>query len=288
VRFSITATNFLKLNRANERMIHLGDCKEVLGNLLASGERAFDLVITSPPYNIGKSYEMPMSHADYVKHIKDRLRLVEKLISPSGSLWLNLGYSKAFNGQHFPLAYHFWDTFDTMELRQEVIWYTRRGAACRHYFSPRHETLLWFQKKGQTPFFDLEAVRVPHDQSKCTCGTRNGVKRCNAQGKNPTDVWPTDDAMTSLWDISTVAAGSGRASSERVPHPAQMPQELLARVIRACCPPGGRILDPFAGSGSTLVAAKENGREAVGVEIDPKYVCLATGRLAGISEEAVV
>jgi adenine-specific DNA-methyltransferase len=63
-----------------------------------------------------------------------------------------------------------------------------------------------------------------------------------------------------------------------------MPQELLARVIRACCPLGGRVLDPFAGSGSTLVAAERNGREAVGAEIDPKYVRLATERLVRISE----
>ncbi|KAI8824411.1 S-adenosyl-L-methionine-dependent methyltransferase [Fimicolochytrium jonesii] len=190
--------------------------------------------------------------------MKERLQLAEALVKPTGSLWLNLGYTKAYNGQHFPLSYHFWDAFATLELRQEVIWHTHRGI-----------------RIGRDPYFDLEAVRAPHDQKTCTYGTRKGVKRCNPRGKNPSDVWLDLDLDTTLWDVSSVAAGEGRSSAERVAHPAQMPQEILERIIKACSPAKGSVLDRFAGSGSTLIAAIRCGREADGIEISPEYVALA-------------
>jgi adenine-specific DNA-methyltransferase len=247
----------------------LGDNLEVLQQLIDENVKV-ELIITSPPYNIGKSYEEAAAHTDYTTWLIPRLKKLELLLSPNGSLFINLGYSKAYNGHHVPLAYHLWNKFDTLDMRQEIIWFTRRGVACKNYFSPRHETILWFTKRGGKPLFDLDSIRVPHDQSKCTCGTRNGKKRCNDFGKNPSDVWGLDPSE-SLWNVASVAAGENRKSAERTNHPAQMPLEIAERLIKACSKPGDTVLDPFSGSGTTCVAATMLNRKAIGIEIDPQY-----------------
>tara|TARA_B100001778_G_scaffold279765_1_gene244250 strand:+ start:1450 stop:1854 length:405 start_codon:yes stop_codon:yes gene_type:complete len=131
-------------------------------------------------------------------------------------------------------------------------------------------------RNEQPPRFDLEKVREPHDQTKCTCGTRNGKKRCNDNGKNPGDVWM----------IQTVTAGTGRASAERQPHPTQMPFELAQRVVAGCAVDSGLLLDPFCGSGTSLIAAVKNGMDAIGFDVSNEYILLCQTRLESLCEPA--
>lgn len=248
----------------------VGDCEIALYHTDAADligklpEQSVDLILTSPPYNISRAY------AHYVDDVGDYdawLRRMLSVLGPSlhaqGSLFLNVGYSR----DNVPIAYKVWDASSHLSVHQEIIWSFSRGVACKHRYSPRHETLLWMSR--DSPRFDLERVREPHDQSKCTCGTRNGRKRCNPRGKNPGDVW----------FVQTVAAGSGRAAKERCAHPAQMPLAVAERVVDGCGYAGGILLDPFCGSGTSLVAGVRRGMSVVGIDVDRAYIDMAFERL---------
>lgn len=232
-------------------------------------ERPFgvELILTSPPYNIHKQYASSTDNRpDYFEWLRAVTALMGERVNRAGSVWLNVGYSS----DHVPIAYRVWDASPRLKMHQEIVWSFTRGVTAKHYYAPRHETLLWLCRKDDaSPRFDLEQVREPHDQSTCTCGTRNGKKRCNPNGKNPGDVWT----------IQTVTAGTGRASAERQPHPTQMPLALAERVVAGCGVEGGVLLDPFCGSGTSLVAAVQKGMDAIGFDISIEYLTLCKQRL---------
>lgn len=241
-----------------------GDCQEVLAPL---NEQLFDLVVTSPPYNIGKEYESALGLDDYVDWCRDWMTQLYPLVSGRGSFWLNLGYlTVPGRGKAVPLPYLLWDKSPFFMI-QEVVWNYGAGVASRKSFSPRNEKLLWYVKNPDDYYFDLDAVRDP--EVKYPNQKKNGVLKCNPNGKNPSDVW----------QIAKVTSGAGRSSVERTPHPAQFPEALVKRVIQACCAPGGVVLDPFVGSGSTCVAAQASGRVSVGIELRKEYLDIAVSRL---------
>ena len=249
---------------ADDVLLYQGDCQEILKNL--DGE-SLDLVVTSPPYNIGKEYESPLELVDYVSWCSSWMTQLFPLVRQEGSFWLNLGYVPIEGkGKAVPLPYLLWDKSPFFMI-QEVVWNYGAGVAARRSFSPRNEKLLWFVKDQASYYFDLDSVRDP--DVKYPNQKKNGVLKCNPLGKNPSDVW----------HIKKVTSGAGRASSERTPHPAQFPEEMVDRVIRSCSKPSGLVLDPFMGSGSTAVAARKAGRPCIGIELKAEYLDLAVQRL---------
>jgi adenine-specific DNA-methyltransferase len=155
-------------------------------------------------------------------------------------------------------------------LRNRIIWTFGHGLHCKNRFSGRYEVILWYTK-GAGYFFDLNAVRVPqkYPSKKYFKGPRAGELSCNPLGKNPGDYW--DD----VWDnIPNVKSNH----VEKTIHPCQFPVGLAERLVLALCPPRGKVLDPFCGSGSTAVAALFHGREFVGCDTSEEYVRLARER----------
>lgn len=241
-----------------------GDCQEFLTSL--SGQQV-DLVVTSPPYNIGKEYEAALGLDEYVDWCRAWMNQLYPVVRDRGSFWLNLGYlSVPGRGKAVPLPYLLWDK-SPFFMVQEVVWNYGAGVASKRSFSPRNEKFLWYVKNPDDYYFDLDVVRDP--DVKYPNQKKNGVLKCNPLGKNPSDVW----------QIAKVTSGAGRSSVERTPHPAQFPEALVQRVIMACCPPGGVVLDPFVGSGSTCVAARASGRVSVGIELRREYLDIAVSRL---------
>ena len=230
-------------------------------------EPLFDLVVTSPPYNIGKEYERPLPLDEYLKWCEDWMTRLWSSVNGSGSFWLNVGYvAVEQKGKAVPLPYLLWDR-SPFYMLQEVVWNYGAGVASRKSFSPRNEKFLWYVKDPDAYYFDLDAVRDP--DVKYPNQKKNGVLKCNPLGKNPSDVW----------QIPKVTSGKNRSSPERTPHPAQFPQALVGRVIDACSAAGGLVLDPFVGSGSTCVAAKASGRRSIGIDLRSDYLDLAIKRL---------
>jgi len=227
----------------------------------------FALTVTSPPYNIGKEYERKISLQDYLLWCEKWLGLIHGNTDAFGSLWLNLGYCSVPQiGKAVPLSYMLWDKTN-FYLMQEIVWHYGAGVACKKYLSPRNEKILWFVKDQSKYIFNLDDIRDPN--VKYPNQKKNGKLRCNPKGKNPSDVW----------SIPKVTSGKNRSSSERTKHPAQFPEKVIERCIKAGSHEGDLILDPFLGSGTTAVVAINTNRFVIVFELRKDYCDIAVERI---------
>jgi adenine-specific DNA-methyltransferase len=245
-------------------LLFYGDCIELMNKL---PNNCINLVVTSPPYNIGKEYEEVRDIQNYINWTEQWTEMISRLITENGAFWLNLGYvSLPERAKAIPIPYLVWSKIDLF-LIQEIVWNYGAGVAGKLFFSPRNEKWLWYVKDQYNYTFNLDAVRDPN--VKYPNQKKNGKLKCNPLGKNPTDVW----------QIPKITSGKNRSSPERTPHPAQFPVDLVSRIILACSNKDDIILDPFSGSGSLLEAAVITGRKAIGFEIEPKYIEISVDRL---------
>ena len=257
-----------RLGRASAQVgnvaLYLGDSIELLSQLATP---AVHLTVTSPPYNIGKEYERPLSLPEYVAWSETWMKRVFAATRDDGQFWVNLGYVQvAERAKAIPLPYLLWDK-SPFFLIQEIVWNYGAGVAARTSFSPRNEKFLWYVKDPESYYFDLDAVRDP--DVKYPNQKKNGKLKCNPLGKNPTDVWA----------FPKVTSGANRSSRERTPHPAQFPKAVIERIVRACSRPGDLVLDPFVGSGTTAEVCLELGRACLGIEIREDYLSIAAERV---------
>ena len=233
----------------------------------------FNLIVTSPPYNIGKEYENVMQLEEYVRWSKSWISETCRLVSRDGAFLLNLGYTAVEDkGRAIPLPYLLWNEIP-MFLNQEIVWNYSAGVACKNYLSPRNEKVLWYVKDGQNYTFNLDNIRdrnVKYPNQK-----KNGKIRVNPLGKNPSDVW----------QIAKVTSGKNRASVERTSHPCQFPTELTDKLVSAFSNCGEIVFDPFLGSGTTMESCVRNGRYCIGFEIRTDYCEIAKNRIAEILKE---
>jgi adenine-specific DNA-methyltransferase len=236
---------------------------------LAALERdSADLIVSSPPYYMGKEYDTSCSIADFITIHEKLLKQLVRIVRPGGSICWQVGHHVS-NNVEVPLdaiVYSVFSKSERLKLRNRVVWTFGHGEHCKKRFSGRHETVLWFTK-GEPYHFDLDAVRVPQKYPGKTHykGPRHGKPSGNPLGKNPGDVW----------EIPNVKA----AHVEKTEHPCQFPVALAQRLVRALCPVGGLVVDPYVGSGTTAVAAIMEGRRFVGSDHNVTYVTIARTRL---------
>lgn len=248
--------------------LHQGDCLEVLRQLEA---RTFDLILTSPPYNIGKSYETRTCIEAYLEMQEQIIAELARTLSDRGNLCWQVG-NYVNRGEVFPLDIYYYPIFKKhgFRLRNRIIWHFGHGLHASHRFSGRYETLLWFSRTDDY-IFNLDNVRVPskYPGKRHFKGPRKGQLSGNPLGKNPGDIWEIieQDWDRALWDIPNVKSNH----PEKTGHPCQFPIELVERCVLALTHPGSWVLDPFAGVGSTLLGALKNSRHAVGIEKEPEY-----------------
>ena len=252
---------------------HYGDgqcavfCVDTLVSQKSLPSTIFDLVITSPPYNIGKEYESIIPIEEYVEWTNGWATETCRLIADGGSLLLNLGYvSVDAKGRAVPLPYLLWDRIP-LYLNQEIIWNYSAGVACKNYLSPRNEKILWYVKDKDNYVFNLDAIRDPN--VKYPNSKRHGKSRVNTLGKNPSDVW----------EIAKVTTGTDRSSAERTAHPCQFPTDLIDRLVLGFSHEGAIVFDPFVGSGTTIESCIKHNRYCIGFEIREDYCDIATKRI---------
>jgi len=245
-------------------LLYQGDCMDLLA-ALPNG--LVDLTVTSPPYNIGKEYEKPLSLEGYLQWCGKWMAEVHAVTTRHGAFWLNLGYISIENrGKAVPLPYLLWNASEFF-LLQEIVWHYGAGVAARKSLSPRNEKFLWYVKDPGGYTFNLDDIRDP--DVKYPNQKKNGKLKCNPLGKNPTDVW----------SVPKVTSGRNRSSKERTPHPAQFPSAVIERVVKASSNPGELVLDPFLGSGTSALMAQRLGRKTVGFELRSDYLDIAIARL---------
>ena len=233
-----------------------------------------DLVVTSPPYFIGKEYDYSSHITDFERTILTLIPEIERILKPGGSVCWQVGNYVSQNAI-IPLDYvaaKAMSTTSAFRLRNRIIWTYSHGTNERKRFSGRHETILWYTK-GDSYYFDLDAVRIPqkYPGKRHYKGPRKGNYSGNPLGKNPGDHWD----FGAIWEIPNVKANH----VEKTKHPCQYPIALVRRIVLALCPVGGTVLDPFFGSGTTAVASLFDGRHFVGCEIVQKYLSIAESRI---------
>ncbi|MGV8084316.1 MAG: DNA-methyltransferase [Coriobacteriia bacterium] len=251
-------------------VVYEGDNIEFLQTLPA---RSVDLIVTSPPYNLGKVYETKADLDTYLEVQRRIIAEAERVLGERGSLCWQVG-NYVENGHIVPLDILLYDLFREQDLvlRNRIVWTFGHGLHSRRRFSGRYETVLWFTRDTDEYYFDLDAVRVPqkYPGKRHYKGPKAGEYSGHPQGKNPSDVW----------EVPNVKANH----IEKTSHPCQFPIALVQRLVRALTPADGIVLDPFLGVGSAVCAALIEGRRGWGSEIDAFYAEVARERVSDALE----
>jgi adenine-specific DNA-methyltransferase len=248
----------------------LGDCLDLLRGL---PDGSVDLVVSSPPYNLGKEYEERRALEVYLDEQRVVLGECARVLADTGSLFWQVGaYSN--KGALIPLDIRFFPILEDLGLvpRNRIMWVRQHGLHARKKFSARHEAILWFTKTDDY-VFDLDAVRVPqkYQNKKAWKGDNKGDLTCHPGGKNPGDIW--------------IFRNVKHNHEEQTIHPCQFPEDLIARIVRATTRPGDVVLDPYMGTGTVAVVARDEERHFLGAENDPGYHDVCMHRLSGEPDE---
>jgi adenine-specific DNA-methyltransferase len=256
-----------------------GNCLEELKQI---ENEKFDLIMTSPPYNIGKSYETKTSIEHYLSTQEEIIAELVRTLSSKGNLCWQVG-NYVDKGEVFPLDIYYYHIFKKygLKLRNRIIWHFGHGLHASNRFSGRYETILWFSKTDDY-IFNLDNVRVPskYPGKLHFKGPKKGLPSGNPLGKNPSDIWEIleQDWERALWDIPNVKSNH----PEKTDHPCQFPIELVERCILALTNEHSWVLDPFAGVGSTVIGAIKNNRHAIGIEKEKAYCQIADKRITDL------
>ncbi len=258
--------------------LHQGDCIEGLGRLEPG---TIDLVFADPPFNIGYEYDVYHDRRDAEKYLdwsRAWGQAITRVLKPTGTFWLAIGDDYAAE-----LKLIFQNELGFF-CRSWVVWYYTFGVNCTKKFSRSHTHLFYFVKDKKKFTFNSTAIRVPSARQLVYSDAR-----ANEQGRLPDDTWilrPQDlpqgfQPGEDTWYFSRVC---GTFKERAGWHGCQMPEQLLGRIIRACSHPGDLVLDPFGGSGTTLVVAKKLGRRWLGFELSPEYATRIRARLDAAKE----
>jgi DNA modification methylase len=269
------------ISPGTEFELKTGDALNVLNSI---EDETFDLIITSPPYNVGKSYETKTSIEKYLETQEEIIIELIRTLSGKGNLCWQVG-NYIDKGEVFPLDVFYYQIFKKhgLKLRNRIIWHFGHGLHASNRFSGRYETILWFSKSDDY-IFNLDPVRVPakYPGKRHFKGPNKGKLSGNPLGKNPSDIWEIvlQDWESAMWNIPNVKSNH----PEKTTHPCQFPIELVERCILALTDEKSWVLDPFAGVGSTIIAAIKNNRNAIGIEKEKDYCNVANNRIEDFKE----
>lgn len=254
-----------------------GDCVRILGELPAA---SIDLAFADPPFNIGYEYDTyddRRAKADYLAWTESWLAAVRRVLKPTGAFYVAIGDEYAAEVKV---------RLDSLGLimRNWIIWHYTFGVNCTKKFNRSHAHIFYYVVDPRRCTFNAQVVRVPSARQ-----TTYADRRANPKGKLPDDTWvlrPQEDerffhADSDTWYVARVCG----TFKERINHPCQMPEAVLERIIQVSSNPGELVLDPFAGSGTTLAVAKRLGRRYLGVELSPEYADRVRQRLEAVTPE---
>jgi DNA modification methylase len=254
--------------------ILVGDCLRHLSTLDAG---CVDLAFADPPFNIGYEYDVYDDRQDrptYLDWTRKWLTEVRRVLRPTGALYVAIGDEYAAEVKL---------CLDGLGLtmRNWIIWHYTFGVHCTRKFNRSHAHIFYYVADPRNFTFNADDIRVPSARQ-----TKYADRRANPAGKVPDDTWvvrPQEDTRTfdpqsDTWYLPRVCG----TFKERTGHPCQMPEAVLERIIRASSNPGDLVLDPFAGSGTTLAVARRLGRRYLGVELSEEYARGIRARLENV------
>ena len=244
-----------------------GDCIALLDQMKQETEFRPDLIFADPPFNIGFTYDVyedTKGYEEYYAWTHDWMQGCAEVLAPAGAFWVAIGAEYAAEvrmiGRKLGLT-----------LRNWVIWHYTFGQSTKMKFARAHVHLFYFVKDPKQFTFNDPAVRTFSDRERVYKD-----KRANPAGRIPDDVWT---------EFPRVCGSFGEREGW---HPCQMPEPLLARIIRACSNVGDLVFDPFSGSGTTVVAAKKLNRHYLGFELSEEYFAGINRRLDATEPYATI
>ncbi len=247
-----------------DSVLHRGDCRDLLAEMPDGSVR---LVVTSPPYNIGKRYERAQTLDEYVDAQSEVIAECVRVLADDGSLCWQTG-NFVRNGEIIPLDALLFPVFHDLglKMRNRIVWHFEHGLHCTKRLSGRYETISWFTKSDDY-HFDVDPIRVPqkYPNKRHFKGPKAGQLSGNPLGKNPGDVW--------------IFPNVKHNHIEKTDHPCQFPVELVERLVLSMTEPEDWVLDPYMGVASTAVGSIRHGRRAVGAELDPEFHAIGVDRV---------
>ena len=241
-------------------------CEDNLAFMAKLPDASIKLIVTSPPYNVGKSYERRATLESYLQSQRSVIAECVRLLHPAGSLCWQVG-NFVDRGEIVPLDAVLYPIFKAhhLKLRNRIVWHFGHGLHCQKRLSGRYETINWFTK-GDGYTFNLDPIRVPskYPGKRHFKGPNAGKLSGNPKGKNPTDVWAFPNVKNN--------------HVEKTIHPCQFPVELVERLVLSMTDEGDAVLDPYMGVGTTVVGALLHGRKGYGCDIVDEYVEIARQR----------
>ncbi|MBN2355548.1 site-specific DNA-methyltransferase [candidate division KSB1 bacterium] len=245
-------------------VLYQGDCLHLLEKM---PDESVQLVVTSPPYNIGKEYENKLKLDIYIEQQARVIKECVRVLKSTGSICWQVG-NYVENGYIIPLDTILYPIFNDLHLkmRNRIIWHFEHGLHCSKRFSGRYETICWFTKTDNY-YFNLDPVRIPqkYPGKKYFKGPKAGQYSCNPLGKNPGDIWIIPNVKSN--------------HVEKTIHPCQFPVELIERLVLSMTEENDWVFDPFLGVGTSIIAAIRHGRKGAGTEIEKKYIEIARERI---------
>ena len=242
-------------------------CEENLAFMARLQDGLFKLVVTSPPYNLGKDYEVRTSLSEYLEAQERVISECVRVLHPQGSIcWQTGNYVN--NGEIVPLDAVLYPVFlrHGLKLRNRIVWHFGHGLHSTNRLSGRYETINWWTKSDDYTW-NLDQIRVPskYPGKRHFKGPNKGELSGNPRGKNPSDVWEFPNVKNN--------------HPEKTIHPCQFPVELVERLVLSMTNVGDAVFDPYMGVGSSLIAALKHDRDAYGCDIEPEYVEIAGQRI---------
>ena len=264
-------------SRQAANIIRAGDCIAAMKKMRPG---AVDLAFADPPFNIGYEYDVYNDVQDsesYLKWSRRWIGAVHRALKPSGTFWLAIGDEYAAELKLISQETGF-------NCRSWVVWYYTFGVNCTRKFNRSHAHLFHFVKDAKDFTFNDADIRVPSARQLVYADAR-----ANPKGRLPDDTWilrPQDlpqgfGADEDTWYFPRIA---GTFKERAGFHGCQMPEQLLGRIIRCSSNRGECVLDPFAGSGTSMAVAKKLGRQFIGFDLSADYAASAQNRLDQIKE----
>jgi len=267
--------------------VRLGDCLELMSNIASD---SVDLIYLDPPFftnrhhsSINRDRTQTFSFSDawnglseYGEFMELRLRQIHRILKNTGSVFVHCD-----KNANFLLRVLLDEIFGREQFRSEIIWSYRRWSNSAKGLMPAHQTIFFYSKTAQ---FKFNRIYSPYSETTNV----DQILQLRARDKHGVSTYATDAhgeviysgdkkgvPLSDVWEIPFL----NPKAKERTGYPTQKPVLLLERVIEIASDPGDLVLDPFCGSGTTLVAAKLLGRHSIGMDCASEAVELTKSRL---------
>lgn len=252
----------------------IGDCIDVMSEMK---RKSVNTIVTSPPYNLDKKYGKYNDNRPLVEWeslINDLAKGANRILADNGSFLLNVSpIPDKKTKEIIPLdaiAYYIFKK-NGYYLRNSIIWHFNNMQNCSNRLSGRWESILWFVKDINNYKFNLDEIRIEYI-------TKNDKRLVGGKGRNPTDTWNFDLPSSDFWYFDRVN-NMTKNKLGLTKHPCIYPTPMIERIIKMTTDKNDIVLDPFLGSGTTIVAAEKLERIGLGIELDDEYAEIIEKRM---------